>query len=285
MAPLSLLLTLAAFFRCVSSTVNVPTQTIAPGVDMPVVSIGTGGLEHDTALDIVSTWLGLGGRGIDTALTYQNQADVAKAIASSGVQRGDLFITTKVPGCSPTTVENQILEDLTLLETNYIDLLLIHFPSGTPADCALSWEVLEKYHASGVARAIGVSNFNVTNLKDLLQTAKVVPAVNQIELNILKHDDATIDVSGEAHVAIEAYSPLGRNSSTLTKNAIVTEIAAKYNVTTYQVAGKWILQHGHFMTFQSSSASHQEVDADLFGFELAEEDMLTLDSLQNSIII
>ena len=252
---------------------------------MPVISIGTGGLEHDSAVDIVSTWLGLGGRGIDTALIYQNQAGVAQAIASSGVERGDLFITTKVPGCSPTTVEEQIQEDLSLLETKYIDLLLIHFPSGTAADCAHSWEVLEQYHASGVARAIGVSNFNVTNLKDLLQTAKVVPAVNQVQLNILEHDDATIAFAGEAQVATEAYSPLGRNSSIVTKNPTVVEIAANHGVSAYQVAGKWILQHGHLMTFQSSSESHQEVDADLFGFQLTTDEMSMLDSLQTSVFI
>jgi 2,5-diketo-D-gluconate reductase A len=286
MSLLSIALSLAPFFQGVSSAVTVPTKTIAPGVDMPLASIGTGGLEMDDAVNIVSTWLSLGGRGIDTAMWYQNQAGVASAIASSGVERSDLFITTKIPGCSaPSTAEEQIEEDLSRLDTKYIDLLLIHFPTGSGADCASTWEVLEQYHASGALRAIGVSNFNAGNLSNLLQTAKVVPAVNQVELNIFHHDDETLAFAGRAQIAIEAYSPLGQNSSIITKDPAVTAIAANHEVSTYQVAGKWILQHGHLMTFQSGSAAHQAEDVDLFGFDLTADEMSTLDSLQASITI
>merc|ERR1740121_1435047 len=150
--------------------------------------------------------------------------------------------------------------------------------------CGQTWAVLEDYHSRGLLKAIGVSNFNVEQLQPLLQTAKVVPAVNQIQLNVLAHDDATVAFCGAHNIMIEAYSPLGRggHSGDIPGNKVIQGIAAAHNVTAYQVAMKWVLQHGHVLTFQSSSASHQKVDADVFGFDLTPQELLQLDGLQVS---
>ena len=118
--------------------VHVPVKAIAPNVSMPVLSIGSGGLERKATSSIVRNWLVLGGRGIDTASTYDNQGVVADAIEASGANRSEVFITTKIPGCDGSKMA--VESNLKKLRTDYIDLLLIHFPQG---DCKSAWAVLE----------------------------------------------------------------------------------------------------------------------------------------------
>jgi len=260
------------------SRVDIPTMEIAHGVHMPVLSIGTGGLETSAAETIVSNWLEIGGRGIDTALVYRDQASVANAINKSGLARKDLFITTKIPGCflASAAVEH----DLKTLGVEYIDLMLIHSSMGY---CPGTWKVLESFHAKGVLKSIGVSNFKKSSLESILKEATVKPAVNQIEYNILQRDDETVEFSKANNITIEAYSPLGRSghSGDIPGNNAIQKVARAHNVSTYQVALRWIVQHGNLLTFQSSSQAHQAEDADIFGFVLADEEMSVLDSLHN----
>eukprot|EP00490_Sorites_sp_Unknown_P005015 CAMPEP_0114651262 /NCGR_PEP_ID=MMETSP0191-20121206/8211_1 /TAXON_ID=126664 /ORGANISM="Sorites sp." /LENGTH=283 /DNA_ID=CAMNT_0001865387 /DNA_START=40 /DNA_END=891 /DNA_ORIENTATION=- len=262
-----------------AAEVHIPTVEIANGVHMPVMSIGIGGLERSNASAIVANWIKQGGRGIDTALVYQDQSVVPEELAKAGIDRKDVFITTKIPGCMGTKFS--VEHDLKQLKTDYIDLLLIHFPSG---DCKEAWSILEDYHSKGTLRAIGVSNFNKSALDALLPTAKVTPAVNQIELNVLEYDEEAMEASKQSSITVEAYSPVGRSghSGDIRDNKIVKSVAAAHNVSTYQVALKWILQHGNIMTFQSSSAEHQAEDADVFRFQLTEEEMKALDELHGS---
>mmetsp|Transcript_83106 Transcript_83106/g.164875 ORF Transcript_83106/g.164875 Transcript_83106/m.164875 type:complete len:286 (-) Transcript_83106:22-879(-) len=266
--PLSLL-------KLTNANVDIPTQAIAAGVNMPVASIGVGGRESKEANSIVQNWLHLGGRGIDAAYVYRNQKDVAQAIADTGVARKSLFITSKIPSCF--WVKYFVEANLRQLGTDYIDLLLLHSPR--IGNCTNAWLILEDYHAKGVLKAIGVSNFKKSDLQPLLQKATVAPAVNQIELNVLEHDDDIINFSVAHNITIEAYSPLGRagSSGDIPGNKVIQRIAAQHNVTAYQVALKWILQHGHILTFQSTSQAHQQQDADLFGFNLSYADMAALD--------
>lgn len=259
--------------------VRVPAAEIAPGVNMPVLSIGTGGLESHAASEIVSNWLSLGGEGVDTAKLYRDQDIVAKAIKDSGVDRKKLFITSKIPGC--LNAKANVEYDLQQMGTDYIDLLLIHFPQPSFSDCSDAWAVLEDFHSKGILRAIGVSNFRKSNLESLLKNARVVPAVNQIQHNIFHHDDETIAFARSHNITIEAFSPLGRsNSSDVTGSPVVRAVADNHNVSSFQVAMRWILQHGHLVTFQSTSKAHQFVDADVFDFEITGEEMERLDQLQ-----
>ncbi|CAE7282386.1 unnamed protein product [Symbiodinium natans] len=243
---------------------------------MPVMSIGIGGLETANASAIVSNWLKLGGRGIDTALIYKDQNVVPEELQKAGIDRKDVFITTKIPGCDLATASVEY--DLKQLKTDYIDLLLIHYPKG---DCAKAWEVLEGYHSKGVLRAIGVSNFDKPSLEVLMETAKVKPAVNQIELNVLEFDAEALAFSEALNITVEAYSPVGRSghSGDIRGNKVIQGVAANHNISTYQVALKWIIQHGRFLTFQSSSAEHQASDAAIFDFQLTESEMKALDAL------
>jgi len=173
--------------------------------------------------------------------------------------------------------------DLKQLKVDYIDLLLIHFHWGN--NCPGTWKVLEEFHEQGYLRAIGVSNFKAADLQQLLQTAKVKPAVNQILHNVLDHDDDTIKFATANGIAIEAYSPLGRSghSGDISGNPAIRSIASNHNVSTYQVALRWIVQHGHLLTFQSSSQQHQESDADIFNFALTDDEMSTLDRQSSAV--
>eukprot|EP00927_Polykrikos_kofoidii_P056144 TRINITY_DN5030_c0_g2_i1.p1 TRINITY_DN5030_c0_g2~~TRINITY_DN5030_c0_g2_i1.p1 ORF type:complete len:305 (+),score=65.66 TRINITY_DN5030_c0_g2_i1:97-1011(+) len=260
--------------------VSVPTMEIAPGVHMPVMSIGTGGLERAQASEIVGNWLSLGGRGIDTAWSYKDQEEVRASIASAGVPREELFITTKVFGCNST--QKYVEDDLKQLGMQYIDLMLIHYPEPLSA-CAAAWSVLEDYHKRGIIKSIGVSNFNTTDLQLLMKTAKVKPAVNQIELNVLRRDEETLATCASFNISVEAYSPLGRagHSGDISGSDVIKAVAANHNVSAYQVALKWILQHGYTVTFQSTSSAHQQADADVFGFDLTAEEMSKLDDISS----
>jgi len=267
-----------AFPLLAAAAVNIPAKLIAPDVNMPVISIGDGGQEKGEAETITTAWLSQGGRGIDTALMYGNQQTVGKVIADSGLKREDLFVTTKIPGCSDA--DANVKKDLEQLGLDYIDLMLIHFPNGH--DCSDAWATLEKYHEQGVLKAIGVSNFKRSHFDSLKKTMKVTPHVNQIQLNVLLHDDDQIAATLELGTLVEAYSPLGRagQSGDIPGNPTIQTIAAAHNVSTYQVAIKWILQSGHILTFQSTSAAHQASDADVFNFELTDSEMAELNALQ-----
>ncbi|CAK9019205.1 unnamed protein product [Durusdinium trenchii] len=254
-----MLLRLLLLLPWAACEVKIPTVEIAKGVQMPVMSIGIGGLERSNASEIVANWINQGGRGIDTARGPSIDTELAKA----GIDRKDVFITTKRRVVNPTVKGNAL---------DYIDLLLIHDPIG---DCPKAWSILEDYHRQGVLRAIGISNFNASQVDTLMKTAKVTPAVNQIELNVLEYDAEALERSKQLNITVEAYSPVGRSghSGDIRDNQVIKSIAAKHSVSTYQVALKWILQHDNVITFQSSSAEHQAQDADVFRFQLTDEDM------------
>jgi len=271
--------------------VSIPTREVLPGVEMPLVSIGTGqifSVKHAPAAQIVSNWLAQGGRGIDTAFTYWNQAEVGEAIMKSGVARKDIFITTKVMECiSP--VKFYIEYNLKKLNTTYLDLLLIHEPVG---DCSRTWSVMEDYHRRGVLRAIGVSNFNRRNLEGLLKSAKTKPAVNQIMYNVYHHDDETIKYCKQNNITVQAYSPLGSWLAKKFRKSVfgdpaVKEIAASHNVSAAQVALKWIVQRGDILTVMSANKTHQANDADLFDskFVLSDSEMNTLNQLSTPTLM
>merc|ERR1711957_511909 len=219
----------------------------------------------------------LGGRGVDTAWEYFDQRPMMEAIAAAGVAREDVFIISKVPNCTNTV--GFLEEDFRELQTDVIDLMLLHSPHG--GDCNEAWAVLEDYLAKGRLRAIGISNFRRNHIEALMRTAVVKPAVNQIKHSVLNHSDDTIAASQERGILIQAFSPLGRGGhADLAHHPTIVSIADGHGVTSYQVAIRWILQHGHLLTFQSVSKAHQAVDADVFSFHLSDDEMELLDSLQ-----
>jgi len=261
----------------------IPTREIAPGVHMPVVSIGTwkssSGLD---AYDIVSKWLNNSYRGIDTALVYFDQQRVAQAVTDAGLKREDIFYTSKIPGCQGSLLTKAAVNyDLTRLNTSYIDLMLMHSPFG--AGCQSTWHALEQLVQAGNLRAIVISNFGSSDIEKMCAsgTCTIPPAVNQIDYSVMHHDEATISYCRAHNITVEAYSPLGgtHGTSSVFNNPSVQAIAAKHNVSAAQVALRWIVQRGDVLTVLSESSAHQANDADLWSFELDDDEITTLSNL------
>jgi len=271
----------------VSGKIDVPTKEVAPGVHMPIVNIGTwtsDGHAGEEAPKIVGEWVGQGGRGIDTALVYMDQAKVAKAVADAGLSRKDVFITTKIPGCF--AAQMAIDRDLKDLNTDYIDLLLIHMHS-PGFNCENTWKVLEENVKNGKLKSIGVSNFVVKDLQAVLKMATIKPAVNQILYNVFSHDEDTIEFCHANNITVEAFSPMAPpySGKSVFKEPTVTSIAKAHNKSQAQVALKWIAQRGDVLTVLSSNPVHQADDADLWSFTLADDEMTKLGAIASSSVI
>lgn len=257
---------------------------------MPIVNCGTAPPPWSKAGEkpgqIVSTWLGQGFRGVDTALNYLDQKVVGKAIANSGVARKDVFITTKVFDCDMALERSGywIDYDLKALGVDYIDLLLLHFPFGVPGAFPRAWKLLEKYVKNGKIRAIGTSSFFPTQLKAIMEIATVPIAVNQIEYNLFTHNDPTIAFCDANNITVEAWSPLkcAFKGRSVFKDETVKAIASAHNVSAAQVALRWIVQRGHMLAVLSGNPAHQANDADLWSFELTDDEMQRLTQLRNN---
>jgi len=274
------------FSLVTAATATLPTKEIAPGVQFPIVNIGTwlAGSSKEDGYAITKNWLAQGFVGIDTALIYADQGDIAKAISESGVAREDLFITSKIPGCF--NAASSIDSDLKQLNTDYIDLMLIHSPIGV--SCPNTWKVMEDYVAQGKLKSIGVSNFNAKQMQKVMDKATVPIAVNQIEYNVFKHDEDVIAFCDANNITVEAYSPLSGQggAQSVFSDETVKGIAATHNVSAAQVALRWIVQREHTLAVLSSSTAHQANDADLWSFELGDDEMDTLTKLQgNSVLV
>jgi len=277
---------LALVGACVAAA-SIPTKEVAPGVNLPYVSIGTwteGTKKEDLNVSaIINNWLDLGNVGIDTAWIYFTQKDISKALAARGADRSKLFITSKIPTCLGSLATRKFIEsNLKSLNTDYIDLLLIHAPGLPLLGCDSTWKVMEEYHAKGALKALGVSNWGPKSFEKLKYTVK--PAVNQIEFSVFSHDDQTEQYCKENNITIMAWSPLGDPSRThrsVFSDPTVTTIAHKNNVSQAQVALRWILQKGHPLAVLSTNKDHQANDADLFSFKLDDDDMSALDKVKD----
>lgn len=272
----------------------VPTVTIAPGVHMPMVGIGTWQYNDSVASAAVTEALKLGYTHIDTALGYKNQVGVGKAIAASGMGRRELFVVSKIPGGTNETATvanlNLALEELFpgSWTDSYVDLMLVHFPAtwggkGSKAARQAEWRALEAFATAGRAKAIGISHYCRKHLDDILEIATVKPAVNQVQYHVgmgVAGPNATDDMiyMRSKGVTYEGFSPLcgpcgGTDATELITGEMVTRIGAKYGVTGPQVALKWQVQSGIPVIPKTSNLAHMAQNIDLFGFTLSDADM------------
>jgi 2,5-diketo-D-gluconate reductase A len=226
-----------------------------------------------------------------------NQHGIAKALKATSIPRSDIFVTTKVPGCGlqgisrgncgPDSVA-AALENLDELGLDYVDLLLIHFPP--PLGCGIlncgtiqkQWAALsEQILKANKTRALGVSNFCVSCLKCLAEvTDAVVPAVNQVQFHVGMGADpeGLMSYAKAQGIAVEAYSPLGDNTTELIDGDLTTRIGAAHNKSSVQVALKWIWQRGHALTTKSSNPKHLAQDIDIFDWQLSSDELTQLDA-------
>lgn len=217
-----------------------------------------------------------GYRHIDTATVYKNEEDVGNAIKETGIKREELFVTTKLWNEDIRNKNEEKAFDLSLkkLGLDYVDLYLIHWP--VEGFCE-TWQAMERIYESGRARAIGVSNFKAHHLETLLKTANVVPAVDQMEFSPYMQDNEAIEYCRKYGIAYEAWSPLG--AGTLINEPTIAKIAVKYNKTVAQTILRWVLQRDIIVFPKSNHKERIYENADIFDFNLSEEDIKTINSL------
>ncbi|EOD51870.1 Aldo keto reductase [Neofusicoccum parvum] len=269
------------------------TFTLNTGAKIPAVGLGTWQSKPNEVREAVKAALLAGYRHIDTALAYGNEAEVGLGIKDSGVPREEIWITTKLDNPWHKRVEEGITSSLKDLQTDYVDLYLMHWPSSTdPTDLKKhhpdwnfvdTWRELQKLPASGRVRNIGISNFGIKNLEILLNDpqTKIVPAVNQIELHPNNPSPKLLAYLKEKGIHATAYSCLGSTDSPLYKDATVAEVAKKNGKTIQQVLLKWGLQRGTSVIPKSVSASRIQANFDLNGWELSQEDVDKLSNLKD----
>ena len=264
------------------------TYTLANGVEIPVIGFGTWQTPNDEiGYQAVKTALEVGYRHIDTASAYGNEASVGQAMKDSNIPREEIFLTTKLWNADHgyEATHKAFQKSIDLLGTDYVDLYLIHWPNPKAfRDCweevnAGSWKAMEELYEAGKIKAIGVSNFMIRHMEALLKTAKIVPMVNQIRICPGDLNVELIRYCEEKNIVLEAYSPLGTVKAFGVQ--VLDEIAAKYNTTLAKVCLRWSLQHGFLPLPKSVTPSRIKDNAEVFGFELATEDMLLIDSLDD----
>jgi 2,5-diketo-D-gluconate reductase A len=253
----------------------IPDITLNNGQAIPQFGFGVFLIEPNDTVAAVSTALQAGYRHIDTAEMYGNEAEVGEAIARSGLDRGEVFVTSKLGNDAhePDNARQAFDETLKALGTEYVDLFLIHWP--LPAryggDFVQTWRVLEDAYRQGRARSIGVSNFQPRHLRRLHGEAQVIPAVNQIEVHPYLTQDDVRAFCAEHQIAVEAWSPLGRGS--VLGEPVIQSIADRAGKTPAQVVLRWHIQRGDIVFPKSVKPDRIRENMDIFDFELPATDI------------
>jgi 2,5-diketo-D-gluconate reductase A len=257
-----------------------PRILLNTGTSMPQLGFGVFQVRPDEVEKAVATALETGYRSIDTAAMYQNEEGVGRAIAASGIPRKDIFLTTKLDNGAHKSgdVEQAFDASLTKLGVSYLDLYLIHWPLPKADRYVEVWRAMENLVADGRTRAIGVSNFQTSHLRRLLDEATVTPAVNQIELHPYLTQEPLRTFHHDHHIATEAWSPIGRGGELL-RDPTITAIAEKYAVTPAQAVIRWHLQLDNIVIPRSVTPERIRENFDVFGFELDPDDMDAISAL------
>jgi methylglyoxal/glyoxal reductase len=256
------------------------TTTLHNGVKMPWFGLGVFKVQEGSeVIESVKAAIKNGYRSIDTAAVYQNEEGVGQGIKESGVSRDDLFITTKVWNSEQgyETTLQAFETSLTKLGLDYLDLYLIHWPGLDSNKFKETWKALEKLYKDGRVRAIGVSNFHVHHLQELIKDAEVKPMVNQVEFHPHLTQRELLTYCQSEGIQLEAWSPLKQGE--LLSDQTINEIAEKYQKSAAQVILRWDLQN-KVVTIPKSIKEHRIIEnADVFDFELSVEDMERISGL------
>jgi 2,5-diketo-D-gluconate reductase A len=263
-------------------TNSVPTITLNDGHDIPQLGFGVFQVEPTETTRIVSDALEVGYRHIDTAAIYGNEEGVGKALAASGIDRSELFVTTKLWNDKQGTQSalDAFDESLEKLGLDYVDLYLIHWPSPANDKYVEAWKTLAQIRESGRARSIGVSNFLVPHLERIISETDVVPAVNQIELHPAGQQPEVAAFSRQHGIQIEAWGPLGQGKYPLLEEDVITAAAESHGKTPAQVVIRWHLQTGNIVFPKSNRRERMAENFDVFDFELSNTELATITALE-----
>jgi diketogulonate reductase-like aldo/keto reductase len=261
---------------------DVPMKKLNNGVLMPQIGLGVWQTKDGAeVISAVTIALRAGYRLIDTAALYDNEEGVGQAIRQSGIDRKDIFVTTKLWNSDQgydATME-AFSTSLSKLGVDYVDLYLIHWPSPARGLYIETWKAFEELYKQGKVRAIGVSNFESEHLADLINHSSVIPAVNQIELHpqLLQMDNRKF--AEEHDIQIESWSPLGGGGSTLLSNEHIAKIGELYKKSPAQVIIRWQIQNGLVVIPKSVHEERIKENFDVFDFSLSEDDMNIINTL------
>ena len=260
-----------------SVTADGRVRLLADRHQIPLLGLGVWQVPNSReCVDAVRWALELGYRQIDTAQAYGNEESVGQGLRESGVPREDVFITTKFfPRRKDPLAE--IERSLQRLGVDYVDLYIIHWPEGGPT---WAWPGMEGAREAGYARSIGVSNFGVDDLRQLLATTTVPPAVDQVQFSPYQYRKALLDACGEKGIALEAYSPLGTGRHLASDT--VARVARRHGRTPAQVLLRWCIERGIPVIPKSTHRERIAENAKLFDFRLSNEDIAELDALDRT---
>ncbi len=248
-------------------------RTLANGVKMPMLGYGVFQVrDHEQCRQVVKDAISVGYRLIDTAQSYMNQKAVGEAIRESGVAREEIFLTTKIWMQDNSYEKCRKAVDLALseLDTDYIDLLLLHQPMG---DYYGAWRALEEAYEAGKVRAIGMANCYPQIIVDMCETVRIRPMVNQVEMHPFFQQQLNVDTMDSYGVVPEAWGPFNEGKRNFFTDPILTEIGAKYGKSAAQVSLRWNIQRGVVVIPKSVHKNRMEQNFDVFDFELSAEDM------------
>lgn len=252
---------------------------LSNGVEMPLLGYGVFQVSPDECERCVTDALNVGYRLIDTAQAYQNEEGVGAAWRKSGIKREDLFLVTKVwiSNAGEEKAYKSIDESLRKLQTEYIDLLLIHQAYG---DVFGTWRAMEKAYREGKVRAIGVSNFQAGRFFDFAHYVELKPMVNQLQCNALAQQTCIEPIHAEFGTKVMAWGPLGgQGAEGIVKSEVLAAIGAKYGKTAAQVALRWLTQRGIVAIPKSTHKERMAQNFDIFDFSLSEDDMSQIATL------
>jgi diketogulonate reductase-like aldo/keto reductase len=260
--------------------VEIPQHLLNDGASLPVIGFGTYPMTGGAAVDAVVSALDAGYRLVDTAVNYENEADVGKAIRRSGVPRDEIVVTSKLPGRHHAYADAiaSTKESLQRLGLDHLDLHLIHWPNPDRDLYAQAWQALVDLQAQGLVRSIGVSNFTAEHLDRIIAETGVTPAVNQIELHPAFPQEQMRRANAERGIRTEAWSPLGKREAPFAEPA-VARAAERHGVTPAQVILRWHLQLGTVPIPKSATPERQRENLDVFGFELDDDEVAAITAL------
>ncbi len=263
------------------STSTVPTITLNDGHEIPQLGFGVFQIPPEETEQAVREALSVGYRHIDTAEMYRNERGVGEAIRAAGLDRDDVFVTSKLSNAfhHPDDARRALEQTLEALGFDHVDLFLVHWPLPTlyDGDFVSTWKVMEEFKADGRARSIGVSNFQVPHLERLAAETEVMPAVNQIELHPYLLNDEVRAYGEERGIRTEAWSPIAQGG--VLDDPVITAIAARVDRTPAQVVLRWHLQRDSIVFPKSTTPSRIEENFELFDFELTDDDVAAISGL------
>jgi 2,5-diketo-D-gluconate reductase A len=258
---------------------QIPNIVLNSGRSIPQLGLGVFKVGPEDASRVIADAFEVGYRHIDTASLYGNEVEVGRAMVGSGIDRDELFVTTKLWNTDQGRPHEAFDESMDRLGLDYVDLYLIHWPMPTVGKALGAWRALIEIAESGRARSIGVSNFEIDDLQQLIDETGVVPAVNQVELHPFHQRRELIAFCAEQGIAVESWGPLSQGKSDLLERPAILAVAEAHGKSPAQAVLRWHVQRGRIVFPKTLRRERMIENASIFDFELSDAEMAAIDAL------